>query len=173
MKVRLGSDHVVCGLFSNWSKSLPARISFQIQIEDPKQTSFLHLQIHSLILISTPKFRSLIPIAVAGVMESDISLIEVAGEDDSLLQQIPEDDLLNLERKMEGSTAGNSGFFLCSPLLTDRSNATIAGSSTASAGQFDYIYFLLFRTFALRCCTFIWGLDTVSRRLYLLNLNYA
>ncbi|XP_050934999.1 uncharacterized protein LOC103501899 isoform X1 [Cucumis melo] len=70
-------------------------------------------------------------------MESDISLIEVAGEDDSLLQQIPEDDLLNLERKMEGSTAGNSGFFLCSPLLTDRSNATIAGSSTASADYTD------------------------------------
>ncbi|KAE8647062.1 uncharacterized protein LOC105435834 isoform X3 [Cucumis sativus] len=69
-------------------------------------------------------------------MESDISLIEVAGEDDSLLQQIPQDDLLNLERKMEGSTAGNSGFFLCSPLLTGRSNATIAGSSTASSADY-------------------------------------
>ncbi|XP_038900594.1 uncharacterized protein LOC120087775 isoform X2 [Benincasa hispida] len=69
-------------------------------------------------------------------METDISLIEVAGEDDSLLQQIPEDDLLNLERNTEGITAGNSGFFLCSPLLTDRSNGTIAGSSTASSTDY-------------------------------------
>ncbi|CAK9314452.1 unnamed protein product [Citrullus colocynthis] len=69
-------------------------------------------------------------------MESDISLIEVAGEDDSLLQQIPEDDLLNLEGNIEGITARNSDFFLCSPLLTDRSNATTAGSSTASSTDY-------------------------------------
>ncbi|XP_022986754.1 uncharacterized protein LOC111484416 isoform X4 [Cucurbita maxima] len=68
-------------------------------------------------------------------MESNISLIEVAGEDDSLLQQIPEDDLLDLEREMDGATARNSGFFLCSPLLTNRSNGTISSSSTASAAD--------------------------------------
>lgn len=90
-------------------------------------------------------------------MESDISLIEVAGEDDSLLQQIPEDDLLILEKDMDGITAGNSAFFLCSPLLTNRSNCTIAGSSTVSSstGQFDYIHLLLFLTSGLMCCTFI------------------
>lgn len=80
-------------------------------------------------------------------MESEISLLEVAGEDDFLLQQIPEDDLLNLDKDTDRITAGNSGFFLCSPLLTDRSNGTVAGSSTASStGQVDYIYihFLVF-----------------------------
>lgn len=74
-------------------------------------------------------------------MESDISLIEVAVEDDSLLQPIPEDDLLNLDKNTDGITAGKTGFFLCSPLLIDRSNRTIAGSST---GQFDHIHFFLF-----------------------------
>ncbi|XP_022943289.1 uncharacterized protein LOC111448106 isoform X1 [Cucurbita moschata] len=68
-------------------------------------------------------------------MESNISLIEVAGEDDSLLQQIPEDGLLDLEREMDGATARNSGFFLCSPLLTNRSIGAISSSSTASAAD--------------------------------------
>lgn len=82
-------------------------------------------------------------------MESNISLIEVAGEDDSLLQQIPEDDLLDLELEMDGATARNSGFFLCSPLLTNRSIGAISSSSTASAaGQFNYIHFLCFEPFA-------------------------
>ncbi|XP_048323753.2 uncharacterized protein LOC107411275 isoform X2 [Ziziphus jujuba] len=54
-------------------------------------------------------------------MESDLSLIEIAGEDDSLLQQIPNDDVSTLNSSQRSNY---SDYFLCSPLQLPRSKST-------------------------------------------------
>ncbi|KAL5581173.1 hypothetical protein UlMin_013615 [Ulmus minor] len=64
-------------------------------------------------------------------MESDLSLIEIAGEDDSLLQQIPNDDVSSLSTKRDNSA---TDFFICSPLQVSRSNPIdMIGSSCSDS----------------------------------------
>ncbi|KAF5447096.1 hypothetical protein F2P56_032671 [Juglans regia] len=50
-------------------------------------------------------------------MDSDLSLLEITGEDDSLLLQIPKDD---------ASTLNNNNYFYCSPLQISRSKRPVA-----------------------------------------------
>lgn len=61
----------------------------------------------------------------------DLSLFEIAGEDDSLLQPIPGDGVSS------AATSRGGEYFMCSPLHLHRSNAKPAGGMAANEGSED------------------------------------
>jgi hypothetical protein len=103
-------------------------------------------------------------------MESDLSLLEISGEDDSLLQESPSDD---------GSTLNNNSknYFLCSPLQIHGSKrpgypprplAPSIGWGFHSLFEFDSEFSISFICISLSRVLFLFDLDISTNKALLL-----